>query len=224
MKIAVGKLVKGVNDLIFEWQKAGLVSDSRIHSAFRRAGGLCEVTWGDDGYVLKDDKFASLNEYINLVDNRQYSMLLSEGDMLQFSFTLNRDEVVKHRLCWYPCPLSLSREEVENSGLTDAIIERMSSGCFEDFYSKSPLRFDFDPVNSSEDHPEVHLHMVSEDCRIPVKTPLCLKKFLDFIVENFYSNSKELLKLNESATSWGEVDKLTAIQKSKFHINRFSSI
>lgn len=221
MKVSAGKLVKGINEFIFEWQKAGLVSDSRNHNAYRRAGGVHEVTWGDDGYVLKGDQFASFNEYINLVENRQYSMLLAEGDILQFSFSLNRDVIVGHRLCWHPCPVKLTRDEIENSSLVDAILERMSNGDLKDFYSKSPMRFDFDPIGASEQHPEVHLHLISEDCRLPVKTPLCLRKFIDFITENFYSDTSEILRLNQKAVSWDGADKLTRDQRSRLHLNVF---
>jgi hypothetical protein len=224
VKISAGNLVKGINDFIFEWQKTGLVSDSRIHNAYRRSSGVTEITWGDDGYVLTDDRFASLNEYINLVEARQYSILLSEGDILQFSFSLKRDQVVKHRLCWYPCPIRLSRDDIENSSLIDAILEKMNNGDFDDFFCKTPLRFDFDPDNSSEEHPEVHLHMISEDCRLPVKTPLCLRKFIEFISDNFYSEVAEILKLNEKAITWDGGDKLTEKQKAKMHINSFPSL
>jgi hypothetical protein len=224
VKISVGNLVKGLNTFIFEWQKAGLVADSRQHNAYTRARGIVEVTWGDDGYVLKDDQFASLNEYINLVESRQYSMLLSEGDMLQFSFSLDRSTVVRHRLCWYPCPIKLTRDEIENSSLIDAMLERMANGDLEDFYSKSPIRFDFDPADGSEDHPVVHLHMISEECRIPVKSPLCLRRFVDFIAENFYSDIEEIRRLNQNAVTWIGTDTLTDHQKSKLHVNSFPAI
>lgn len=221
MKISAGNLVKGINDFIFEWQKSGLVADSRMHDTYRRAGGVIDVTWGNDGYVLKDDKFASLHEYLNLIENRQYSMLLSEGDMFQFSFSLERGLVVKHRLCWYPCPVKVSREEIETSSLVDAILERMGSGTFDDLYCRTPIRFDFDSKQSSENHPAVHLHMNSEDCRIPVKTPLCLRSFIDFVLENFYSSIEGIGSLNKNAVTWPSVDLLTPGQKARLHINTF---
>lgn len=223
-KVGVATLVKGINDFIFEWQKLGLVADSRQHSAYRRAGGVTEITWGDDGYVLKDDQFASLLEYINLVENRQYSMLLPEGDMFQFSFSVSRDVLVKHRLCWYPCPIKLSPDEVENSSVVEAILERMGRGDIEGFYAKSPVRFDYDPLSVAEDHPEVHLHLISEDCRIPVKSPLCLKKFIQFIMENFYRDLSGLSRLSQNTITWRGRDSLSHAQKSKLHLNEFPEL
>lgn len=221
MKISPGKLVSGINDFIFEWKKLGIVSDSRLHSSFKKSGSLIEVSWANDGYVLKDEQFASLSEYINLVENRQYSLLMDRGDMFQISFTLNRDQLVKHRLCWYPCPIRLSRDEIENSNVVDAIVERMNNAEVKDFYSKSPIRFDFDPKGATEKHPVSHLHLISEDCRIPVKTPLCLRKFMDFVTSNFYTDLEEICKLNNSTITWNRIDSLTAGQKKKLHLNIF---
>ena len=223
MKITPINLAKGVNDLIFRWQSIGLVSDSRQHKVYQRSAGLNEVTWGNDGYVLKGNSFASLQEYIDLVDSRQYSALMTNGDLFQISFSLKRNEIVKHRLCWYPCPIKLDQED-SDCGVIEAILDRMSSARFDDFLSRSPIRFDYDDNSFSEFHPKSHMHMISENCRIPVKTPLCLRMFSDFIFSNFYSDAADLENLNKDATTWTAIDCLTEGQKYRMHLNIFHPI
>ncbi|HCI2900986.1 TPA: DUF2290 domain-containing protein, partial [Pseudomonas aeruginosa] len=119
------QIIAAINQLIFEWQKCGLVLDSRNHQAYQRANGVVEVTWGNDGYILKDNEFASLDEYCSLLESRQYSMLLTDGAMLQFSYKITRRDITGHRLCWYPSPFDLD-ESIDIYNIVDYVLERMS--------------------------------------------------------------------------------------------------
>lgn len=224
MIITPQNLANGVNELIHRWQKVGLVSDSRHHKPFTRSNGLVEVSWGNDGYVLKNNDFATLEEYADLIDKRQYSALLSNGDFFQISFSLKRNKIVKHRLCWYPCPIQLQPEELETGSICDAMLDRLSSAKLQDFQSKGPVRFDYDSFSYSDEHPEIHLHIINENCRIPVRQPLCLRAFSDFIFRNFYSDNPELVKLNQEATTWNSPDRLTDAQRAIMHLNIFQQI
>lgn len=224
MNISADKIAKGINDFIFELNKAGLILDSRFHQQFTKSQNSIDVTWGNDGYVLKDNNFASIDEYLNLLEARQYSILLPEGDFFQISFSVQRNKIVKHRLCWYPCPIKVTSEEVGSLGVLDAVLDKIENADFIDFLSKSPVRFDFDPNSKSIDHPEVHMHLSMEDCRIPVKTPLCLRKFLHFIFKNFYADVKEITPLIEEAITWPGKDLLDNQHKELMHINIFQGI
>ncbi|BBC40543.1 DUF2290 domain-containing protein [Photobacterium damselae subsp. piscicida] len=159
MQIRDLQLVEAINGLILKWQLRGLVHDSRNHGVFRKSGGLKEVSWGNDGFILKDEAFSSISEYCNLVENRQYSMLLNDGSLFQISYTLERQTIVKHRLCWYPCPVSVDSSDLDLNNITDIILDKMSSGDLDSFRSRSPLRFDYAPQQASEDHPTVHMHL-----------------------------------------------------------------
>lgn len=68
---------------------------------------------------------------------------------------------------------------------------------------RTPIRIDFDPENSSETHPLVHMHMQDKDCRIAVNQPICFNSFVQFIFENYYNKEykkcslfKQLSKVN----------------------------
>jgi hypothetical protein len=212
------QLIASIHQLIFEWQKCGLILDSRNHQGYQRANGIIEVTWGNDGYVLKDNSFASLDEYCSLIESRQYSMLLSDGSMLQISYKLDRQDIVGHRLCWYPSPIDLD-EEAYSYRIIDNILDRMASGDTSSFRARGPLRFDFAPEQAHEEHPETHLHLGHEECRIPVKSSLSIKSFMTFIVENFYPDVLANNSLHSNCADWFTGDSLTEKQRFKHHLN-----
>lgn len=211
-------LIGSINRLVFEWQKRGLAIDSRNHHAYQRANGISEVTWGNDGYVLKDNAFSSLSEYCSLIENQQYSMLLSDGAFFQISYQIHRQEVVSHRLCWYPSPIELP-EYFEREEIVEIVLNKMSSGDLDDFKSRSPLRFDYAPSQAAEDHPHTHFHIGHEDCRIPVKSALSLRSFISFIANNFYPDLAVNPKMHDEVANWFCDDNLTQLQKERFHIN-----
>ncbi len=224
MQATPQNLVSWINDLTYLWQQAGLVLDSRAHSAYRKPNDTLEVTWGNDGYVLHKEKFCSLSEYAALLENRQYSLLLSDGAIFQFSFSVRKNKIIKHRLCWYPAPIDLDSTDLELESISDKILEHMNNGDLEKFTLKSPIRFDFSDTDATDEHPAVHMHMSVESCRIPVRTPLCLQKFLKFIVENFYPELPPDSSLITQAKTFRGKDKLTEIQKRKMHINIISDL
>lgn len=89
------------------------------------------------------------------------------------------------------------------------------------FYHRSPIRFDFDimPSDKKDMHPDVHLHISMENCRIPVEGPLCIREFMKFIVENFYPDIPVDGSLVNGLPSWNCNDMLTNFHKSKLHFN-----
>jgi hypothetical protein len=51
---------------------------------------------------------------------------------------------------------------------------------------RAPVRFDYDPNSATLVHPAAHLTFNHHECRMPVKGPLSLGHFVDFIFRNFY--------------------------------------
>lgn len=224
MDIQASHLVEAINDLIFRWQKRGLVYDSRTHSVFRKAGGMKEITWGNDAFVLKDEKFSSYSEYCNLVERKQYSMLLNDGSFFQISYTLNRTKIIKHRLCWYPCPIDIDTSDLNENDISDIILDKMQSVDLSSLRCRSPLRFDYAPDQAKIGHSSVHLHLSEENCRIPVRTPLCLRQFMTFIVTHFFELLIADKSLYESVETWEGLDTLSQLEKESLHINIFKGI
>ncbi|EKN4706232.1 DUF2290 domain-containing protein [Yersinia ruckeri] len=224
MEIRDNQLVEAINDLIFRWQRKGLVQDARTHSVYRKSGGLKEITWGNDGFVLKDEEFSTFSEYCNLVENRQFSMLLNDGSFFQISYSLERSLIVKHRLCWYPCPISVDAAELMEREISDIILDRMQDVDLSSIRCRSPLRFDYAPLQAAENHAHVHLHLSEENCRIPVKSPLCLRQFMTFIVTHFFEILSKDKSLYLETETWDGLDTLTDKEKKSLHINIFKGL
>lgn len=189
--------------LISELLNAELVIDSTPHVIDSSPRNIKTVTWSA---FRPPDKllFGTLNEYKWLVQNRQFSVILFDGSILQISYTFQRGDLIRHRLCFYPYPLFLELEEWEmyqemGFGLID-ILENFNLEEFQKHLQlQSPLRFEFDLNNARENHPVSHLHLLRNDCRVPVFAPLSIGNFVQFIFRNFYS---EHWNTHESLRDW----------------------
>jgi hypothetical protein len=53
------------------------------------------------------------------------------------------------------------------------------------------IRFDYDKDVSDERHPMSHFSFISANCRMPVQSPVGLKRFLAFVFGNFYGDRKD---------------------------------
>lgn len=230
-------MVSNLNKLCFEWDRAGLSLDSNMSCIRQVKGGKVLVSWDSEHMVFKDNEFSSLSEYISLLLRSQYTLVLFDGSLIQISYTIERNEIVGHRLCWYPSPIDISDvREVDEIvfRLKDLLME--NSEALEDHltdpqpsypvklngvYNRSPLRFDFVamPEAQKDAHPDVHMHISHENCRIPVKTPLCIRMFMRFIVENFYSDIPLEGSLVNDLASWDNNDMLTLHHKGKIHFS-----
>ncbi|EAA9319090.1 DUF2290 domain-containing protein [Salmonella enterica] len=230
-------MVGHLNKLCFEWDKAGLTLGSNRSCVRQMKGGKVLISWDSENIVFKDNEFSSLAEYITLLSCSQYTLVLFDGSLLQLSYTLDRNEVIGHRLCWYPSPIDVSGIEdiddiimrlqtllVESCDVLEEHITNPNASYpinLKGIFNRSPLRFDFSvmPDEQKDAHPDVHLHISHEDCRIPVKTPLCIRMFMRFIVENFYSNIPVEGVLVNGLPTWDNNEMLTQHHKGKIHFN-----
>lgn len=237
MSIRPDAMANHINKLCFEWEKAGLVLSSNSTVVKQNGEGRSLVTWKEEGGALKNNDFSTLSEYLMLLKYSQYTMVLYDGSILQISYKIKRNEIIGHRLCWFPSPLEIDEgQNVEDiiykiheslSSNSSLLEEYLTSPEFNSeinlnkFYHRSPIRFDYDimPDERKDKHPDVHLHISIEDCRIPVKGPLCLRRFMAFIVENFYPHLPLEGSLVNDLPSWFSNDMLTDHHRSKFHLH-----
>ncbi|MFW5394075.1 DUF2290 domain-containing protein, partial [Yersinia sp. 2544 StPb PI] len=175
-------MVNHLNKLCFEWDKAGLSLGSNRSCIRQMGGGASLITWDSENIVLKDNEFSSLAEYITLLSSSQYTFVLFDGSLIQISYTINRNEIVGHRLCWYPSPIDIKGvNEIDDIILKLQDILRENCELLEEhltspeiiypvnlkgIYNRSPLRFDYSimPDNKKDEHPDVHLHISNENC------------------------------------------------------------
>lgn len=136
--------------------------------------------------ALKNISYEKIYTY--LLENRQYNIKLLDGGLLQFLYCFEGDDLIKHRLCYFPSPSFEPFQNEPEIYLDDSLI-------YADITLKSvlpvPVRFDYAP-NDAEVlvHPASHLTLGQyKNCRIPVSSPLCPSAFSNFIIRAFYFNA-----------------------------------
>lgn len=131
--------------------------------------------------------------------------MLQDDALIQTSYDVRDDEVVAHRLCYYPCPFDLTEWDVGSAGgvldavemLTDSVADGNDDLQLVRF--QGPVRFGFDIRDRRPVHECSHLHLASADCRLPVFGPVSAGQFFRFLLRSFYL----LVWLdNEEAQGW----------------------
>lgn len=183
----------------------GLALDAN-GAVVRQRARVKTVTWPTGSatpFRVTPESASTLAEYRQHLSERQFVGLLDDGAVLQLTYWYDADVLVKHRLCYYPCPLDIPWDEmpedltvvdwfdayVEEEGRFLSSTKRSPEGHvpFEgSFRLKGPLRFDYDRAATADGHPSSHLHLSTRECRIPVFGPLSVGHFVRFVFRHFY--------------------------------------
>lgn len=163
------------------------VSVSETYPSIKEDGDL--VTIGalkgiSNSTALKNIPYRDI--YRAICDSEGYHVKLIDGGLLsfQYQFEAAGKKLRKHRLSFFPspelpvydeCPLLYENDELFLDIVKNNIV-------------RFPIRFDFDPDNQKDVvHPASHVSFGQyENCRIPVSMPVSPRKFLLFILRNFY--------------------------------------
>jgi hypothetical protein len=145
------------------------------------------------------EAFGTLDEYLWYLERRFFAVVLFDGSLLQVTYRFVRLTVTHHRLCFYPCPVTLDDEVVSEYGIAEYVDLLRDGGLDRAVRLRSPIRFDYDSDAAAERHPAVHLTFSEPCCRIPVAYPLSVGHFVRFVFTHFYPNV------------WSEVSSLRAI-------------
>ncbi|OCH03375.1 hypothetical protein A6E10_15250 [Aliivibrio fischeri] len=124
--------------------------------------------------------------YNDISKNDGYHIKLIDGGLLslQYQFIEGGKRLRKHRLSFFPSPVLPVYDEYpvlyENDELFVDIVKNN--------IVRFPIRFDYDPENQvNVIHPASHVSFGQyENCRIPVSSPVSPRKFILFILRNFY--------------------------------------
>lgn len=135
--------------------------------------------------LITSSAFATVAEYRDFMDAQTYSAVLYDGAIVQISYDFSGNDLVGHRLCYYPCPFDMDPELIRTEPLSDLIdVYRENNETTTNL--RSPCRFDYDEQNNGTDHPTVHMHMIRANCRWAVSGPLSMGHFIRFIFQHFY--------------------------------------
>ncbi len=188
--MSVGRLCRDITNFGFNMIEAEFAWDANVHKVDQISANKEALIW-----VQNQDLHAMIeipsrvNDYCSLIASKDYSYLMNDGGIIQTAYMYDNDRISKHRLLYFPCPFRIDDYEVgEITGelvpLLDRIVE--TEDFPDNFLLRSPIRFDYAPHDASEFHPASHMILNDPDCRIPVKSPLRVHTFIQFVFENFY--------------------------------------
>lgn len=212
--MSAADLRKEITELVGVLLEHGLVIDSNA-VVVQSNGPDHLVTWTIDpgrAPLVVHGSFGTLAEYRRLLRDRQYTCLLRDGAFLQLSFELHNEQVVKHRLCYYPCPVELLPGDLDSGEALDELVDFFLESEFtfpdaDDLWEpvvegetggirrqtrvrlRSPIRFDYDLRAQGPGHPASHVHLTREECRWPVFGPLSIGHFIRFVLRHFYPDA-----------------------------------
>ncbi len=208
-----------IRNLIDALSSAGIVLDSNPVGV-TGAGARLRVSWvGTTGALaLWQNDSPSLAEYTTWLRNRQFSVVLRDGALLQVSFDFQREDLVGHRLVYIPCPFDFDPELLLEIPLLD-LLEDFGPPSIGDIRLRSPVRFDFDPAAAAPGHAASHLTVVAGSCRVASAGPLSLGHFVRFVFRQFYP---ELWNTHPFLRQWAQASSnrtLLPDEESELHIN-----
>ena len=192
MKNPISKIIKkDIDGLISELIGKGICDDSNFSSIRPCRNKVVDITFGGAEHVpiaLGDIEYVEI--YHELADKRSYNMRLVDGALLQMMYRIDGNELIQHRLAFYPSPILRSFRDESEAYMQDELFIDIVQRRIIPF----PLRFDFDnrkDICVDILHPKSHLTLGDvKGCRIPVSAPLSPRWFVEFILRNFYQTDK----------------------------------
>jgi len=176
-----------INRMISHLVEIGLASDQNVAVLKRTPAGIEEIGFTGSHHVsaaLKDREYREI--YDGLAAERSYNVKMLDGALIQMMYTFRGDEVIRHRLTFFP---AYDLEEFQNNPdlyLLDEVYADVVARSIVPF----PVRFDYsadEGFHQAIHHPKSHLTLGQyKNCRIPVTAPITPFWFVDFILRNFY--------------------------------------
>ncbi|WP_157850358.1 DUF2290 domain-containing protein [Mycolicibacterium llatzerense] len=144
------------------------------------------VTWHafdrSAGFLTSRDHVTA-DQYLSWIRSGHHTCVLLDGSLLQLTYNLEGDRVVKHRLAYVPCPWKWDSALLDEGYSLEEILELHSGTTM---LMRSSVRFDLDVAAAKSGHPASHFTFNTVDCRIACAAPLHPLRFADFVFKNFY--------------------------------------
>jgi hypothetical protein len=190
--VMIVKYQKEIEKLIVLLLKNELILDSNTPIIREGINDSRILTWaGAPKSGLFDNEFASTYEYMGILEKRNYNFVLSDGGIVQFCCVFNASTLLKQRFCYYPCPIEISKEDIDliQEGhdfisliqfLFEQELIKLNGYDGSSFvseitcrlYNRSPFRFEYDPINQKANHSAAHLHM-NKARYVTFRSPKC---------------------------------------------------
>lgn len=173
------------------------ISSEQNYPSQKEVNGYTEIEWSnrkDLSIALKNTNYNII--YDEMEKNKNFNVKLLDGALIQMMYRFKGNELVSHRLAFYPSPYL---EDYQNDPDTyDA------DDLFSDILSRQiipiPIRFDYD-IDLEKfkvvHHPISHMTIGQyKNCRIPVSSAISPTLYIDFILRNFYFDFDFPIKIN----------------------------
>lgn len=214
-------VTKELNTVISDLISLGLCVDQNFPATCTNSDGNIEINWSDAknlSIVLKNISYLDIYEELN--KDRNYSAKFIDGALLQMQYVVSGEEIISHRLAFFPAP---NLESFQN----DPEIY-LKQDIYADILAKNivpvPIRFDFS--NDEEIYTELY-HAKShatfgqyKNCRIPVSGILTPYMFVDFILRNFYSNIHDKFEVRRTS----DISLIRTISKAEERLIHFNFV
>ena len=198
------------------------ISEHYVKSTNRRQRHISWVRVPEaSSYNRCDD--IGYSTYYSMLENRDYSILLNDGGVIQVSLDYSGSDLVGHRYAYVPCPVYFDEADLnlldEGMPFSEFIDELWHKELANRFRIRPSFRFEYDPDLTQDDHPFSHVHLGKSSSRIPVSRPIRVEQFFRFIFKNFYpSEFMQYSELNE-LSSQVLPETITAEERSELHIH-----
>lgn len=166
---------------------------------------------GWQGYERGISKLFYVQDYRNLVTDRQFSCALKENDglqnqatkgLLQIIYDFDAGKLSKVRLAFYPQPIVVKAEYIENEDFTDRNSEQELQTVYDvlsvlvgykfDFTNTTHIRIDYDAEVTA--HSKTHIQISGiNDLRIPINFIPLPFHFIDFLVKHLLPKEYKLI-------------------------------
>jgi hypothetical protein len=184
-----------MSELISFLIEEGLVNDQNFPFLRRMHKNECEVSFNGTEWVsIAMGDIGYENIHRELCEKRAYNVKFLDEGILQMMYRFSGNRLVRHRLAYFPSPNLRPFSETPESYLEDELYLDIMSRRIIPF----PLRFDFDEEAFHDmEHPKCHLTLGDvKCCRIPVSAPLTPRRFIGFILRNFYQTDEHVFTDN----------------------------
>jgi len=174
-----------VEQIVSSLIEVGIADDQNFPVLRQISAQEWEVTFAGAEHVsIAMGEFDYAAVHSELSEKRSYSVKLIDGGLLQMMYIFDGEQLVKHRLAYYPSATLRAFQDDPDAYMRDELFLDIVARRIVPF----PLRFDFDHASAMDvDHPCCHLTLGdAQGCRIPVSSGLSPRWFAEFILRNFY--------------------------------------
>lgn len=187
-----GEIVQSIDRVISDLMKMGLCDQQNYCSSVKLNGGLytsVEITGRPSlTDAMKNSRYEEI--FNTIKENKAFHCRMLDDSVIQMLYLFEGEKLISHRLSFLPSPYTPTHEEYAEIYQNDDFYGEVMS----EMLVKFPIRFDYsddDTIHKVPDHPKSHLTLGQyKNCRIPVNAPLTPKKFINFILRNFYHVTK----------------------------------